>query len=68
MEKTLVKEFVGEFIKEFYAKNVGKNVEVCLDAKSEKIQIYYKDRGTFDYVTLIDKNPTVESLVQSLSI
>lgn len=67
MEKSLVKESIGEFFTKFYSLNKGKNVEACLNPKEDRIQIYYKDKGTFDYVELLDENPTVDGLVKSLS-
>lgn len=67
MERILVKESIGEFFSKMYEANKGKRIEVSLRADSDKIAIYYKDKGTFDYLTLVDEQDDVNKLVELLS-
>lgn len=68
MEKYLMKEQIGEFLTKFYEMNRGKNTDATLDPKSGKIQVYNKDKGSFDYIVIIDSTPSIDSLVDSVSI
>lgn len=68
MEKFLVKEYIGEFFSKMYEANKGKSVHVELKPEENIIVLYYKEKGTFDYVYLIDERPTIDGLVKSLSI
>lgn len=68
MDKYLMKEQIGEFLAKFYEMNRGKNIDVTLDPKSDKIHVYYKDKGSFDYIAIIDCAPCIDSLVDSVSI
>lgn len=68
MEKYLLKEQIGSFLTKFYEVNRGKNIDVTLDPKSGKISVYYKDKGSFDNITVIDEAPSIDSLVESVSI
>lgn len=67
MEKNLVKADIGEFFAKMYKANKGKRIEVSLQMDSDKICIYYKDRGSFDYINLMDENPSVSDIVESVS-
>ena len=67
MEKFLVKEHIGEFFTKMYEANKGKKLEVSLKVDEKKIIIYYKETGTFDYVSLIDEQKNIDRLVEILS-
>ena len=67
MEKFLVKEHIGEFFTKMYEANKGKKLEVSLKVDEKKITIYYKETGTFDYVSLIDEQKNIDRLVEILS-
>ena len=67
MEKFLVKEYIGEFFSKMYKANERKNIEITLLVDEDKIQIYNKEKFTFEYVKLIDEKPTIDGLVNSLS-
>lgn len=68
MEKYLMKEQIGEFLTKFYEVNRGKNTDVTLDPRSGEIRVYNKDKGSFDYITILDCIPCVDSLVNSVVI
>ena len=67
MEKFLVKENIGEFFSKMYEANKGRKLEVSLKVDEQKIIIYYKETGTFDYVSLIDEQKNINRLVEILS-
>ena len=67
MEKNLVKADIGEFFAKMYEANKGKRIEVSLRMDSDKICLYYKDSGLFDYINLIDENPSVNDIIESVS-
>lgn len=67
MEKFLIKENIGEFFTKMYEANKGKKVEVSLKVDEERITIYYKSTGTFDYVSLVDEQKNIDKLVEILS-
>lgn len=67
MEKFLVKEYIGEFFSKMYQANKGNNIEVTLKMNEGIIQVYHKDKVTFEDVILIDEKPTIDGLVKSLS-
>jgi hypothetical protein len=68
MDKYLMKEQIGEFLTKFYEVNRGKNTDITLDPKSGKLQVYNKDKGSFDYIVIIDCAPCVDGLLDSVSI
>ena len=67
MEKYLIKENIGAFFAMMNEANKGTKVEVSLKMDEGKITIYYKDKGTFDYVSLVDEQKNVNRLVEILS-
>lgn len=67
MEKILVKESIGDFFSKMYEASKGKNILTELRPDENRIVIYYKDKGTFDYIHLAEKAPTVDGLVQLLN-
>jgi hypothetical protein len=67
MEKFLVKQDIGEFFSKMYQANKGKAVRVELRPDEEKVVVYYKESGTFEYIRLADSSPTLTTLVESLS-
>lgn len=67
MEKILVKKGIGEFFSKMYETCKGKNVFVELRPDDNKIVIYYKDKGTFDYIYLADEHLSVDELIKTLS-
>lgn len=69
MEKFITKEQLGEFFSKFAEANNGKDIKVSLELKENKITLYYKERyaNSFEYITIVDKAPTLESLIEELS-
>lgn len=67
MEKFLVKEYIGDFFTKMYEACKQKKIEVSLRPDEDRIVIYYKDKGTFDYIPLVNEKPTIDGLVKSLS-
>ena len=67
MEKFLVKEYIGDFFLKMYQVNKGKNIEITLMLNDEKIQVYNRDKYTFEDVKIIDEKPTIDGLIKTLS-
>jgi hypothetical protein len=67
MEKFLVKEYIGDFFLKMYQANKGKNMEITLMLNDEKIQIYNRDKYTFEDVKIIEEKPTIDGLIKTLS-
>lgn len=67
MENFLVKEYIGEFFLKMYEENKGKNMEITLMLNDDKIQVYNRDKYTFEDVKIIDEKPTIDGLIKSLS-
>lgn len=67
MENFLVKEYIGDFFLKMYQANKGKNMEITLMLNDEKIQIYNRDKFTFEDVRIIEERPTIDGLIKSLS-
>ena len=67
MEKFLVKEYIGDFFLKMYQANKGKNMEITLMLNDEKIQIYNRDKFTFEDVKIIEERPTIDGLIKTLS-
>ena len=68
MNKVLTTEYIGEFFTKMYEANKGRQIHVELRADENRIAIYYKDKGTFDYIVLTDEKPSIDGLIKSLSI
>lgn len=68
MEKYLAKEYIGEFFAKMYEAHKGKKIDVSLCLEVGLIQVYYKEKGTFEYLRLTDRKPDIDGLVNSLSI
>lgn len=68
MEKYLAKEYIGEFFTKMYEANKGKKVDVSICMEADMIQVYYKEKGTFEYLRLTDGRPDIDGLVNSLSL
>lgn len=67
MEKFIIKKNIGEFFTKMYEANKGKKVDVSLEPDKQRISIYYKETGTFDYVVVVDEQPDIDKLIESLS-
>jgi hypothetical protein len=67
MENFLVKEYIGDFFLKMYQANKGKNMEITLMLNDEKIQIYNRDKYTFEDVKIIEEKPTIDGLIKTLS-
>lgn len=67
MENFLVKEYIGEFFLKMYEENKGKNMEITLKLNDDKIQVYNRDKYTFEDVKIIDEKSTIDGLIKSLS-
>ena len=67
MNKILTTECIGEFFSKMYEANKGKQIHIELRPDEERIAIYYKEKGTFDYIVLTDEKPSIEGLVKSIS-
>ena len=67
MEKFLVKEYIGDFFLKMYRANKGKNMEITLMLNDEKIQVYNRDKYTFEDVKIIEEKPTIDGLIKTLS-
>lgn len=68
MEKYLAKEYIGEFFAKMYEANKGKKIDVSLCSEAGLIQVYYKEKGSFEYLRLTDGKPDIDGLVNSLSL
>lgn len=67
MNKYLSKADVGVFFSKMYEANKGKKIEISLRPDECKVAIYYKDRGVFDYINILDENPNIDDIVNTLS-
>lgn len=67
MKKYLAKADIGAFFSKMYQANHGKKIEISIRPDEERIAIYYKERGTFDYIDITDENPNIDELVKTLS-
>ena len=69
MEKFITKDQLGEFVSKFVKANEGKDIQITLELKEQRIQLYYRERmgRCFESVNIVDKAPTLESLIEKLS-
>lgn len=67
MEKFLLADHIGDFFSKMYQANKGKNMEVTLVLNDGKIQVYNRDKYTFEDVKIIDEKPTIDGLIKTLS-
>lgn len=63
----LAKKDVGLFCFKMYQANRRSAVEVTLRPEADQIVVYYKDRGHFEYISIVDEDPNLNNLVNMLS-
>ena len=67
MEKFIIKKNIGEFFSKMYEANRGNKVDVSIETDKQRISIYYRETGTFDYIVVVDEQPDIDKLIKSLS-
>lgn len=67
MDRFIQKEDLGEFFAKMYEANRGKDIEVTLRVSEEKIEVYKRADAHFEHINIIEANPTIESIVESIS-
>ena len=68
MDKNLLKENIGEFFSKMYDANKGRKLEVTLRMSDNQIVIYNKSNTDFQYINIVDRNPSVDEIVESISM
>ena len=69
MDKNLLlKENVGEFFSKMYDANKGRRLEVTLRMDDNQIVIYNKSNAEFQYINIVDRNQSVDEIVESISM
>lgn len=68
MDKNLLKENIGEFFSKMYDANKGRRLEVTLRMSDNQIVIYNKSNTDFQYINIVDRNPSVDEIVESISM
>lgn len=66
MEKILTKDHIGDFFAKMHEAGKDMKVEVALRPDEGRVVIYYRDMGTFDYISIVDERQNIDELVKSL--